>query len=280
VNASQRSNNQFSNPRLQDKWLAIQAQPQSNRNTIKEKSMNTVADFPVSTVSQAEFVTVPATALPNGLVVPEFKVGKYLSGQSADGKVIITADAAPWVDINFSDSKAAAKDAGYSLITETQYLALALNIAGVAANWVSGIVGEGRMFQGLRDYSVDEVQPASAGPDDGNERRWMELSNGDRIWDVAGNAYSWVFDDIQGDETGLVAKPFSEVSPSITIAASVAPSMEKGVGWYPSAGSDWSGDALLRGGCWLSGGDAGVFRLSSGWPDLGYVVVGFRCTKQ
>ena len=55
--------------------------------------------------------------------------------------------------------------------------------------------------------------------------------------------------------------------------------MEKGTGWRPSAGRDWSGLALVRGGYWDSVGDAGAFRLNYDWPDLGDDSVGFRCTK-
>ncbi len=55
--------------------------------------------------------------------------------------------------------------------------------------------------------------------------------------------------------------------------------MEKGVGWMPSAGADWSGGALVRGGCFVSDGNAGVFRLGSGFPGNELDLVGVRCTK-
>jgi hypothetical protein len=86
-----------------------------------------------------------------------------------------------------------------------------------------------------------------------------------------------VFDDVQGDENGLVAKAFASDSPSITKAT--YPSMEKGMGWRPDGGSNWSGDALVRGGYWGSESDAGVFCLSVVWPGIEDDGVGFRCTK-
>jgi hypothetical protein len=55
--------------------------------------------------------------------------------------------------------------------------------------------------------------------------------------------------------------------------------MEKGVGWIPDAEDDWSGYALVRGGCWRSDGNAGAFHLSGYWPGREYDSVGFRCTK-
>lgn len=51
------------------------------------------------------------------------------------------------------------------------------------------------------------------------------------------------------------------------------------MGWYPDAEDDWSGVALIRGGCWGSSSFAGVFALNLGSPDYGYGHVGFRCTK-
>ena len=57
------------------------------------------------------------------------------------------------------------------------------------------------------------------------------------------------------------------------------PSMEKGMGWRPDAGTNWSGHALVRGGCWDSGSRAGAFNLNGDWPDYRYGYVGFRCTK-
>jgi hypothetical protein len=112
---------------------------------------------------------------------------------------------------------------------------------------------------------------------DPREARVFTLSNGEQIVDAAGNLYTWIFDDVQGDENGLVARPFAADSPSITSAPH--PSMERGVGWYPDADTDWSGYALLRGGCWGSNDLAGVFLLDIDWPVYGNVVVGVRCTK-
>jgi hypothetical protein len=223
------------------------------------------------------FVTVPATTLPGGHIEPSFEVGRYLCSKGAGGAAVIDAALPPWVSINYADARAACTAAGFNLITERQALALAINIAGVAANWTGGAVGEGSLHQGLRNDSVDSAQPGDFVPADADEQRWFELSNGERICDAAGNAFSWVFDNVQGDEQGLVAHAFAADSPSIASAPHA--SLERGVGWRPDAGRDWSGCALFRGGCFLSGDYAGVFRLGGGWPDGAYVLVGFRCTK-
>ena len=221
-------------------------------------------------------VLVPETTLPGGLVVPAFRVGRFLASQGPDGLPVSVADRAPWVSIDYHNARKVCAAAGLALITETQALALAWQASQQAANWTGGAVGEGDLFQGLRKGTDFCARPATFETADTDEHRWLQLANGERICDLNGNAYSWVFDDIQGDENGLIAKAFAAESPSIATAP--FPSTEKGMGWRPSAGSNWSGYALVRGGCWLSVSYAGAFNLGDGWPGSAYGVVGFRCT--
>lgn len=243
--------------------------------------MNTITSAETAAaaaIEQTQFVITPTITMPNCDVIAPFQVAKYLSGKDECNKVLIAESAAPWVEINFHDAKAAAETSGLKLITETQWLAIAHDIANQDINWTSGKVGVGALFQGLHKDSVEEAQAGDFISPDPDERRWFELSNGTRVYDFSGNAFSWVFDDVQGDEQGLIAKPFAEDSPSLTTAP--APSMEKGTGWRPAAGRDCSGYALVRGGCWLSGDRAGAFYLNGVWPGGGDVSVGFRCTKE
>jgi formylglycine-generating enzyme required for sulfatase activity len=223
------------------------------------------------------FIPVPETTLPDGTIVPAFRVGQYVCTQGADGRAAVTAEGTPWVRINFEEAKAACLAAGYALITERQWLAIAHQVAQLPINWNSGVVGKGRLAQGLRQDSVDGPQPGDYLPDDPDEQRFLTLSNGELICDLNGNVYQWVFDDAQGDAAGLVGKVFAEDSPSLTTAP--FPSGTNGMGWRPSAGSNWSGCALVRGGAWFSEAGAGAFRLDSGWPGYRGDVVGFRCTQ-
>jgi hypothetical protein len=231
----------------------------------------------VRALMPSEFVTVPETTLPNGLVVPEFTVGRYLCTVDESGKATVAADAVPTVKINYHDAVKACDASGLKLIRETQALALSWNIYNQDANWTGGKVGEGSLFQGLHDDTVDGAQPNDYEPEEESERRWFVLSNGERIYDVAGHLFTWVFDDVQGDEKGLIAKPFTKESPSISTCPDA--SMKKGTGWRPSLPYDWSGFALVRGGFWRSVDLAGVFRLGDVWPGDDYYSVGFRCTK-
>ncbi len=231
----------------------------------------------VLAAEQSVFVTVPAVTLPNGHIEPSFQVGQYFCSMGAAGLVVVTAAGAPLVDITYYESVAACIAAGFALITETQALAIAFDIAGVAANWTSGTVGVGKLKQGLRNGEVDEAQPGTYVPEDSDEDRWFTLSNGERICDAAGNLFGWIFDNVQGDERGVIARAFFADSPSIATAPH--PSMSYGMGWRPDAGRDGSGNALIRGGCWNDGDRAGVFGLDYGWPDFALDYVGFRCTK-
>ena len=224
-----------------------------------------------------QFVHVPETVLPGGRIVPAFEVGQYPTTRySVDGSLAICADGAPWVSIDYHQSNREAETAGYKLIRESQWLALAYQIAAQDDNWTGGKVGEGKLYQGLRMGSVRSGQIGTYEPRDKDERTWFVLPGGERIYHLAGNVYEWVFDDVQGDDKGLIAKPFTADSPSLVIPY---PAEDKGQGWTPRAGTDWSGNALIRGGCWRSGSSAGAFRLDFGWPVSERGSVGFRCTK-
>lgn len=221
------------------------------------------------------FVNVPETKLPDGSIVPAFKVGQFITGQ-ANGKLAINAAARPWVNINYRDTVAACKAAGYGLITERQWLAIGSNAASVDDNWTEGKVGQGSLFQGIRLGDVSKAQPGTFEPANRTEHRWLQLPNDEQICDLNGNAFQWVYDDVQGDDEGLVKE--GPAADSLSLQAPYPP-LEKGMGWRPTRACGWSGYALIRGGCWDSDSSAGVFYLYGGWPDHASDYVGFRCTK-
>lgn len=230
------------------------------------------------TTGHDDFVTVPKTELPDGTVVPAFRVGRYACGKNADGKAVVNKDGKPWVGINFHDAKKACTDAGFGLITETQCLAIAYQIWHQDANWTGGKVGEGKLYQGLHKGTVSGAQDGNYESSDPEERRWHVLANGERIYDFSGNVWTWVFDNVQGNEQGLVAKSIGK--DSISRSSIREGCYQKGGGYvYDNEKLNWSGRALVRGGVWYSGSNAGVFYLNFGWPDDGYGYVGFRCTK-
>ena len=221
------------------------------------------------------FITVPKVTLPNGTIVPSFRVGQYVCTRELDDRCAVTAEGVPWVEVSYHEAREACAKAGYALITELQWLAIAFDAANQDFNWTGGKVGEGDLFQGIRNGNVDSAKRGLFEPADTTERRWLTLSNGECICDLNGNVYQWVFDDVQGDANGIIARNFAKDSPSITTAP--YPSFTKGMGDY--AVWNWSGYALIRGGYWDSEAYAGAFRLGGGGPDRRSDGVGFRCTQ-
>jgi hypothetical protein len=222
------------------------------------------------------FIAVPATTLPGGVAVPAFAVARWLAACGPDGQLLLSETMPPWVRIGYRAARLACALAGFALLTELQALALAHDIAGQAANWTGGAVGAGRLFQGLHLGSVDGPQSAAVTSPDPLERRWFVLSNGERIVDAAGNAFSWVFDDVQGNGEGIVARRF--VAGSASLATAPGAPMQEGLGWWPRAGRSWWGRALARGGSWSSQEGAGVFTVVDERPQAARAYVGFRCT--
>ncbi|HWJ96040.1 MAG TPA: hypothetical protein VNT33_15040 [Telluria sp.] len=221
------------------------------------------------------FISVPATTLPCGITVPAFRVARYLSTRGRRGRVAVRADAAPWVNISYHNALRACARSGLTLLTELQALAIAHDLCKQAVNWSGGAVGAGRVFQGLHKGRSCGVQPACVVPFDPEERRWLQLSNGERIVDFAGNAFSWVFDDVQGRPDGLVAHAFLPGTP--TLATASGRPMEQGLGWWPAVGREWRGQALARGGAFSSGEGCGVFLVVDEHPRAERAYIGFRC---
>jgi hypothetical protein len=227
-------------------------------------------------VAEEHFVTVAETVLPNGFVVPAFKYAKYPASKDDSGALQLSASAKPWVNVSFSAAAAACAAAGYELARESQELAIRLQVMRQPENWTGGAVGIGKVFQGLHKGTVRSAQTADYVSDDPEERSWHVLANGEKVYGLAGNIYTWTSDDVQGDSNGLCTR-LADDSPSLIVAPYA--SGQFGMGWRPDGARDWSGGALIRGGYWYVGADAGVFRLNCAYPSDAGVIVGFRCTK-
>ena len=225
---------------------------------------------------QNQYITVPGRTLCNGLVVPEFEVMAYPAAMGETGVPVSVPDLKPWVNVSYFRAKEVSEKAGLGLLRESQAIALIHDIIEQDENWTGGKVGEGRLYGGLHKGSVSGPQAGNYEPSDPEERTWYVLSNGQRIYHWSGNVWQWIFDDLHGDESGVIAEAFEKGDPSITWPYK---SNEQGVGWYPGVGVDWSGYAPIRGGYWGYGANAGAFYLSNRTPTYtGFNNVGFRCT--
>jgi hypothetical protein len=222
------------------------------------------------------FVAVAPTTLACGKTVPAFAVSRWLAARGRDGRVLLSETAAPWVNIGYRAARAACFESSLQLLTESQSLAIAHDLARQPINWSGGAVGVGKLFQGLHRSGFDRPQAACMPSAHQSERRWHMLSNGQIIVDIAGNAFNWVFDDIQGDGEGLVARAFAEDSPTVSEAPGAT--MEHGLGWWPRRGCGWHGRALARGGSWSSQEGSGLFTVIDERPRAERPYIGFRCT--
>lgn len=157
--------------------------------------------------ANATWIRVPATTLPGtGISVPSFSVMKY----EARGNYppISTPSGAPAKGAvpEVLDSYCQRIGPGYNLISETQWLAIAHNVTGVAKNWTGGAVGSGYLMRGAPygrlAASIDDAD-GYMGVSGVENRRTLALSNGEVIWDFAGNVGETTYCD--AGRTGCAA---------------------------------------------------------------------------
>ena len=147
-----------------------------------------------------------------GYTTNSFCVMKYEAKNDGSGNAISQAASFPWVNINRDDSITkcqAMGEAGYDLITNDEWQSIARNIENVASNWKNGTMGDaGGLSTGHSDHMPTGPRAASSEDNnacheidnicDGNtwhsQRRTHTLSNGEVVWDIAGNVYEWVKD--------------------------------------------------------------------------------------
>ena len=205
---------------------------------------------------------------------------------------------------------------GYDLITNSEWQSLVRNVEGVAVNWQGGEVGgsgegvnrghsDNSPAMALAATSDDSLGCQGTGESCGgrvwhNQRRTHLLSNGEVVWDVGGNLSEWVKDDSNGSvgsdgDAHLVS--ISTTSHTVRYlldngASSISGVAKKQFGpkgdylvanFGQFAGLGYAKlnsrrGAIVRGGHWYSGEQAGVFAvdLSVGAASR-LMLTGFRC---
>lgn len=153
---------------------------------------------------------------------------------------------------------------------DSEWMAIAHNIVNVGANWTGGAVDSGDIKPGLQNREASSPQPATGVQAPGRQRM---LSTGETIWDIGGNVWKWTYGDMSGDSNGL----FGTIGQDRTAAP--YSSVTRGMGWYPSSGTNWSGYAPMRSGYWNRETYAGPFYLDGYLPSYAHYFIGFRCTK-
>lgn len=219
------------------------------------------------------FVKVPATKLPCGLEVPAFEIGQYACSKGLFGRAVVTAEGQPWTNLIYFEAVEACRRAGYKLIRESQWLAVSYNALQVRENRISDSTGKGRLATGIRHKNLNEAIPLRGSVH--HPERWAALSTGERVCDLNGNLQQWVFDDVQGNEEGLLLMgAYATNSPSLTTDCGYS-AYGRGGGLLPE-GSERR--AAVRGGGTCTD-HSGLFFLYPMPPSRAEAYRGFRCVR-
>lgn len=197
---------------------------------------------------------------------------------------------------------------GCHLITEAEWLTIAQNVLSVPSNWTSGVVGTGSIFSGhnnsapwspLLTNSDDLGYNGETSPDT-NQRRTLTLTNGEVIWDLAGNIDEWTSGQTNGTTAQMPGKtgvtyPAQTQWNTVNVSGSLVPSplpsatgisgaaswdSSTGIGKLVSDTTDTRRAGCLRSGYWNLGGYAGVLALEFGYdPGDSEVFTGFRVAR-
>ena len=251
----------------------------------------------------AGFIPVPGSI---AYGTADFCVMKYEAKQADSITPISRAAGMPWVNINQNDaatySKNVAGCAGCHLITEAEWLTIAQNVLSVPGNWSTGTVGSGYIYSGHNDNAPANALAADSNDANGyagetntggNQRRTLMLTNGQVIWDMAGNDYEWTSGTLTNGQPGIIGETgygWKEWN-STNVAGSLSPSpfpsyanpaagswgSSQGIGLLCSYNTDVGLRGFIRGGSWYFANYAGVFMLNlTNSPDLTHNTVTFR----
>ncbi len=225
----------------------------------------------------------------------------------------------PEDDGTANSAKSYCKNIGAHLITNPEWMAIANNVASVSANWCNkdgtgcgnspGTAGK-ILANGHNDSvpakaleAGEDSQPCFGTTSDGSnvcggkssQKRTLQLSNGEIIWDFAGNVWQWVDAQIpRKDEPRTIIPGFGNSRwtwgefQTVPYDASYMPSnpnwnSSNGVGriyhYNSSVDTDTTAYTFIRAGNWRHGADSGAFTMHmQPVPEKGGIDdVGFRC---
>lgn len=200
-------------PSQGNKFTDYTADNYANPQTFSLKASNSSVAERITDSTAPVNVTANAATCPTGfIVVPgsptyntsDFCVMKYEAKQVGSSNVPISQPSGvPWASISQTEamvySQNVAGCTGCHLISEAEWLTLAQNIINVSSNWNTNNVGTGYLYAGNSSGNPGIALAASNDSDsyfgtnnNQNQRRTFTLSNGQVIWDIAGNLAEWV----------------------------------------------------------------------------------------
>ena len=240
------------------------------------------------------FIVIPGSTTYS---TSDFCAMKYEAKQvGATTTPISTAAGTPWVSISqitaIANSPNVAGCTGCHLITENEWMTIAQNVLSVPGNWSGSAVGSGNIPRG--NSSSSAATDASADLT-GVNKRTLTLSNGEVIWDLAGNVWDWTSGTVQSPTvqpgitgTGAGYREWNTVTNPGTISpnpSATATGITGASSWDSGYGigqiySDTEQTGLrgfIRGGSWYFGGIAGVLTLYLNYaPSNTFAYIGFR----
>ena len=131
-----------------------------------------------------------------------FCVMKYEAKKDGSGKPVSTASGTVWDNVDQQTAIDLSKRAcsGCHLITESEWMTIAINVLKVSSNWTGGEFAQGSLYRG-KDTASSES----------SDRRYLSLSNGNDIWDLIGNAGEITQGSIEhSSQPGLESDYFEE----------------------------------------------------------------------
>ncbi len=234
---------------------------------------------------------------------------------SANGKVVTTGIAGyPLAYVSHTTAKTYCQSIGGHLLTNDEWMTIARNAELVSSNWKNNTVGSAEPTGGLfRGNSNSSLAMDGANPLSGTNTRTWTLSNGQVIWDIAGNVWehvqrstmnagdavtaitlpprsdlgaSWNWGEYGGAGTVNNANYISSWTGDVAQAkvGSLTPSYNStnGIGqvYTYGAGGTQGTTVFVRGADWGSGSFAGAFTLYLSWVTGSTdCYVGIRCAR-
>lgn len=246
----------------------------------------------------------PVPCAPGFIVVPgsptygtkDFCVMKYEAKRDGATAIPISqASGLPWDD-GIVQSEAIANSSrvngctGCHLITEVEWLTIAQNVASVSGNWNNGEVGSDYIYSGHNDGEPATILAASSDDNDGyygetnkggNQKRTLTLTNGEVIWDLAGNVNEWTTGVIASGQqpgvigdTGYVSREWTDITAPLQngLPSNVMPGYTgiagasgwhscQGIGNIESYRNELIEVGIVRGGEWDDENWVGVFAM-------------------
>lgn len=190
---------------------------------------------------------------------------------------------------------------GCTLISEAQWLTIAQNVLSNPVNWSGNAVGSGFIYSGHNDNSPNNALTASDDSNgyfgtnntSGNQKRTLTLTNGETIWDLAGNVWEWTSGQKTGGQpspAGFAWREWTAVSggtispnpfPATTgLSGASTWNSTNGIGQILSDSADNTLRGFVRGGTWNNGSGTGVLTLNLGnTPTNSGSALGFRVAR-